>query len=166
MIPMFHCALFRSSPLILTTCPTVTSDSFLLWFKLCLSLNDVRYSLLHLSQAASLHFWIYFWHFHRSLSSIFSGSLFGIISYWPKTSEFSVKTGNSMSSSMQAKALLFKVASISVKTSANSCHSNFDLPTVFYNAFFTRPIILSNCPPHQGALLKLNFYLIPLVFRN
>ena len=94
MIPMFHCTLFRSSPSITTTSPTLTSDSFLLCFKLCLSLNDIRYSLLHLFQVASLHFWMYFWHFRWSLSSIFSVSSFGIISCWSKTSEFDVKSGN------------------------------------------------------------------------
>ena len=106
MIPMFHCVLFCSSPLITTTSPTLTSDSFLLCFKLYLYLNDVRYSLLHLFQAASLHFWMYFWRFCRSLSSIFSGSSFGIISCWPNTSKFGVKSGNSMFSSMQFKGLL------------------------------------------------------------
>ena len=124
------------------------------------------YSLLHLFQAASLHFWMYFWHFRRSLSSIFFGSSFGIISYWPITSKFDVKTGNSMSSSMQVKGLLFKVVSISVKTFANLCHSSFNLPTLLYNASFTRPTILSNYPLHQGALLKSSFCLITLVFRK
>ena len=56
MIPMFHWALFHSSTLITTISPTLTPNSCLLCFKLCLSLNDIRYSLLRLFQAASLHF--------------------------------------------------------------------------------------------------------------
>ena len=38
---------------------------------------------------------------------------------------------------------------------------------LFYTMhFLTRPTILWNCPPYQGVLLKLNFHLIPLVFRK
>ena len=48
-------------------------------------------------------------------------------------------------------------------TSSRSFHVRLVQPILFYNARFTKPTSLSNCPPppHHGALLSLNFHLIP-----
>ena len=46
-------------------------------------------------------------------------------------------------------------------TSSSSYHVREPFPIVLYRLFFTRPTIHPNCPPHQGALLRLNCHLIP-----
>lgn len=73
-----------------TTSLTLASGSLLLYFKLCLSCNDVRYSLLLLFHAASLHLCIYFCVLDKSLFTIFGRSLLWFIDAWPKTSKFGV----------------------------------------------------------------------------
>ena len=45
MIPMFHCALFCSSPLITTTSPTLTSYSLLLSCVFLLTTSDIHFSI-------------------------------------------------------------------------------------------------------------------------
>lgn len=45
-------------------------------------------------------------------------------------------------------------------TSSNSFHARNPFPMVLWSEFFTSATMLSNCPPHQGARLRLNCQVI------
>ena len=114
------------------------------------------YSFLHL-HAASLHFGIYINLLHKSLFSV--SSFWSVnIRFWLITKVLGVNIGYSESFSTYVEDRLFKVFSEWINTSSSSLHDNKAFPTVFQRAFLTRLTIRSNCPPHHGTLLKLNFY--------
>ena len=48
---------------------------------------------------------------------------------------------------------------MSSKTSCSSLQVRVPFPTLLLNACLTRPIILSNCPMHHGALVSLKCHL-------
>ena len=49
---------------------------------------------------------------------------------------------------------------MSSKTSCSSLQVRVPFPMLLLKACLTRPIILSNCPPHHGALVRLNCHLM------
>ena len=146
---MFHLPLCLSSPFINTTSPIAISLCLWLFFIFCLSLRERRYSLFHLFQAASLQRLITLSSSPNCSSDIVIGCLCIRI--------FGVNAGNWISSSMYISRRLFKFISRSSMT-FSSCFVNFALPVALYKHCFTSPTILSNCPPHHGVLLRLNFH--------
>ena len=98
----FQDALFCSLFFMTTTPPPppLTTGSHLLYFKLCLLQNDVRYSFLHFFHTAALHLCLCFCLFGKSLFSVFVKYSVGTMGVWPETGQFSIKTGNGRSSAM------------------------------------------------------------------
>ena len=92
-IPMFHLFLCLSSSFINKTSPVAISICLWLFFILCLSLRERRYSLFHLFQAASLQRLIYRCRFFIILSSS-SNCSSGIIIGCPCIRMFGVYAGN------------------------------------------------------------------------
>ena len=162
-IPMFHLLLCLSSPFINATSPTAISICLWLFFILCLSLRERKYSLFRLFQAASLQRLIYRCRFLITLSSSSSSSSsncsFVIVIYFPRIRMFGVNTRYWISSSIFISGRLFKLISVPSITSPSSCFVSFALLVALYKHCFTSHTILSNCPPHHGALLRLNFHL-------
>ena len=124
-----------SVALIKTTSPNDICISFAWCNMLWLSLRALRYSFA-LVHAASLHLLIYY------CRLFISG------------------TSSSRSFSTYFKSQLFSVTSMSKTISSNYFWLRLVLPVVLYENCFTDPTFHSNCPPHHGALLKLNFLCI------
>ena len=135
---------------------------FWLFFILCLSLRERRYSFFHLFQAASLQRLIY-----RCCSLITSSSSSncssGIVIGCPCTRMFGVITRNWISSSTYISGGLFKFIFVPSMTSSSSCFVSFDSPAVLYKHCFTNR---HPWPPHYGALLRLNFLFTCSVTKN
>ena len=140
---MFHLPLCLSSPLINTTCPIAISICLWLFFILCLSQRERRYSLFHLFQAASLQCLIYRCRFFIILSSS-SNCSSGIITGCPCLRMFGVYTRNRISSSTYISGRLFKFISVSSMTSSSSFFVSFAFPVALYKHCFTSPTILLN----------------------
>ena len=144
VITSYHCVLFRSSPFVITTSPTLTSGSLLLCFKLCLSRSDVDTHLSISFMPLPCIFACTFCLFCKSLFSIFVRSLLGITGFELIPVNLVLKLEIGYLLLCWINSLLFNVVSISVSTSPNSFHSNFDFSTVLCNVFLTRVTILSN----------------------
>ena len=143
-IPMFQFSLCLSCLFINATSPIAISICFCLFFILCLSLREYRYSLFHLFQAVRLQRLIYrccFLITSSSSSNCSSGTVIGC----PDIRMFGVNTGNWISSSIYISGLLFKFISVSSMTSFNSCFVSFAFPVALYKHGFTSHIILPNC---------------------
>ena len=161
---LFHFPLRFSSPLVKTTSPNDICISFAWCNMLCISLRVLRYSFVHLVSAAYLHLLIYRCRLFISGTSS-SRSSSGTNSDCPYSNAFGVITGIWISSSTYNKGRLFSVTSMSKTIYPNSFWLRLALPVVLYKHCFTSPIIRSNCPPHQGALLKLNFHCISFLIK-
>ena len=126
---------------------------------LCLSLRDLKYSFVHLVHVTSLHLLIYRRRLFISETSS-SRSSSGTNNGCPYSNVFRVNTGIWISFSTYIKGGLFSVTSMSKTISSNSFWLRLALPIALYKHCFTSPTICSNCPPHHGALLKLNLHCI------
>ena len=125
------------------------------------SLRGVKYSWAHLFQAASMHLYTYLCCFFQlSLTSSSCRESSGNLISLPRIIEFVVNTEYSKSSSIYVNGWLFRLTSKSNNTSFNSDHVSNDLPMDLYRLFFVRPSKRSYCPPHHGALERLNFQII------
>ena len=96
---MRHCPLFFSSPRISTTSPTAMCGYLSLNFKLCLSLNVLRYSSFHLRHKLSLHLCKYLALLLRSLSLICATFCSSNAFFCPSNIMLEVNNGNCTSSS-------------------------------------------------------------------
>ena len=155
IITIFHFPQFFSSPFIITTSLIFIFIGFL---RLCLSLRVTKYLRTHRFQAASFYLCTYHCPFFQlsptySSSRESSGNLISL----PRIIEFGVNTEYSKSSSIYVNGRLFKLTSTSNNISSNSNHVNNDLPMDLYRFCFVSPIKRSYCPPHHGALERLNF---------
>ena len=78
----------------------------------------------------------------------------------PYSNVFGINTGIWTSSSTYIKGWLLSVISMFKTIYSNSFWLRLALPVVLYKDCFISPTIHSNCLPHHGAPLKLNFHCI------
>ena len=159
---MFHLPLCLSSPLINTTCPIAIPYAFgcfsyCVFLKenagtLCSLYSGLRpYNVWYIAAASFL-----ICHHHQIVF---------LVIVCPCIRMFGVNTGN-WTSSLYISSRLFKFISVSSMTSCSSCFLSFAFPVPLYKHCFTSPTILSNCPPHYGAQLRLNFHFTCSVTKN
>ena len=160
-IPMFHLPLCFPSPFVNTTSPVAISICLWLFFILCLSLRERRYSLFHLLQAASLQRLIYRCHFLITLSSS-SNCSSGIVIGCPCIRMFGVSTGNLISSAVDFLSLSLCPVWLLLSLALWVLLSQL----LYINIALPSPTILSNCPPDHGALVRLNFHFTCFVIKN
>ena len=159
MIPSGHFPLFLSSVLMITTSPTAGVSPAPHCAR-CLLRRLRRYSLVHRLHTASLHFSKCFARFRRSAVSMWCGCNSGSKLLFKNNIAFSVIRGICTSSSTQLNGRLLSVISTSSTTSCNSFLHSRPFPIVLFRADLTRPINLSNCPPHHRVRLRFNCHLI------
>lgn len=152
MIPSGHFPLFLSSVLMITTSPPAGVSPPAPYCARSLLRRLRKYSLVHRLHTASLHFSKCFACFRRSAVSMWCGCNSGCKLLFKNNIAFSVRRG-------------ICTISTSSRTSCNSFHHSRPFPIVLFRADFTRPINLSNYPPHHrvrwgGDQIELPFDLI------
>ena len=152
MIPSGHFPQFLSSVLMITTSPTAGVSPPAPYCARCLLRRLRKYSLVHRLHTASLHFSKCFARFRRSAVSMWCGCNSGSKLLFKNNIAFSVRRG-------------ICTISTSSRTSCNSFHHSRPFPIVLFRADLTRPINLSNYPPHHRVRLRLNCHLIWLMER-